>query len=60
MELCSKGELFDVRDACIKSGQPFTESMAAVAFKAALEALKLAHSQKIIHRDIKPENIMLG
>lgn len=41
------------------SGRPYTLEQALDLLQPAVEALALAHRQKIAHRDVKPENLYL-
>lgn len=54
MELCPKGELFDM----IVEGEHFSEKDAALVIEKLLRALLHCQTINITHRDIKPENIM--
>jgi len=54
LELCEKGELFDI---LFSTGQ-FEEKIARAFFHQALEGLEAIHSAGMSHRDMKPENML--
>ncbi|KAL8567293.1 hypothetical protein ACOMHN_023336 [Nucella lapillus] len=55
MELMEGGELFDR----IVQEEVFTEEMAAMYMKQAVQGVRCLHEKNIVHRDLKPENFLL-
>ncbi|XP_076453396.1 MAP kinase-activated protein kinase 5-like [Babylonia areolata] len=55
MELMEGGELFDR----IRQEECFTEEMAAMYMRQAVQGVLCLHEKNIAHRDLKPENFLL-